>query len=77
MSSKLNYLAYKEQRLNGSATHLTMHLAGGKKKNEASQIIDITSASPTDEDIKKTLQVYTVSRPCSDANTISKELVEQ
>ena len=46
--------------LNGSATHLTMNLAGGEKKNELSQVIDITLASPTDEDIRKTLQVYTV-----------------
>ena len=63
--------------LNGSATHLTMNLAGGKKKNEPSQVIDITLASPTDEDITKTLQVYTVTRPCSNAKTISKELVGQ
>ena len=32
-------------------------------------------ASPTDKDITKTLQVYTVTRPCSGAKTISKELL--
>ena len=55
--------------------YLTMNLAGGKKKSEPSQIIDITVASLTDEDISKTLQVYTVTRSCSSAKTISKEQV--
>ena len=36
-----------------------------------------TVASPSDEDITKTLQVYTVTRPCSSAKTISKESVRQ
>ena len=53
-----------------------MNLAGGKNKSEASQIMDITVASPADEDIKKTLQVYTVTRLCSKAKTLSKELVQ-
>ena len=63
--------------LTGAATNLTMNLAGEKKKSEPSQIIDITVASPTDEDITKTLQVYTVTRPCSSAKTISKESAGQ
>ena len=63
--------------LKGSATHLSMNLAGGKKKSEPSEIIDITVASPTDEDIMKTLQVYSATRPCGRAKTISKESVGQ
>ena len=63
--------------LNGAATRLTMNLAGGKKKSEPSEIIDVTVAPPSDEDITKTLQVYTVTRPCSSAKTISKESVGQ
>ena len=63
--------------LNGAATRLTMNLAGGKKKSEPSEVIDVTVASPTDEDITKTLQVYTVTGPCSSAETISKESVGQ
>ncbi|XP_068738909.1 uncharacterized protein [Montipora capricornis] len=74
-TSLLSKNAARRLGLSGSATHLTMNLAGGKKKSEASQIIDITVASPADEDIKKTLQVYTVTRPCSKAKTLSKELV--
>ena len=63
--------------LSGAATRLTMNLAGGKKKSEPSEIINIMVASPTDEDITKTLEVYTVTRPCSSAKTISKESVGQ
>ena len=74
-TSLLSKNAARQLGLSGSATHLTMNLAGGKKKREPSQIIDITVASLTDEDILKTLQVYTVTRPCSSAKTISKEQV--
>lgn len=61
--------------LSGSPTHLTMNLAGGKRKSEPLRIIDITVASHTDKDISKTLQVYTVTKTCSSAKTISKEQV--
>lgn len=75
-TSLLSKKAARRLDLSGSATHLTMNLAGGKKKSEPSQIIDITVASLIDEDISKTLQVYTVTSPCSSAKTISKEHVE-
>ena len=74
-TSLLSKNAARRLGLSGSATHFTINLAGGKKKSEPSQIIDITVASLTDEDILKTLQVYTVTRPCSSAKTISKEQV--
>ena len=70
-TSQLSKNAVRRLGVNGSATRLTMNLAGGKKKSEPSQILDITLASPTDEDITKTLQVYTVTRPCSNAKIIS------
>ena len=76
-TSLLSKPAAKRLGLNGSAAHLTMSLAGGKKKSEPSQIIDIMIASPTDEDIMKPLQVYTVARPCSNSKRISSDLVEQ
>lgn len=50
-----------------------MNLAEKKKKSEASQIIDILVVSPTDEDITKTMLVYTVTRPCSNAKKNSKD----
>ena len=43
-TSLLSKNAARRLGLSGSATHLTMNLAGGKKKSEASQIIDITVA---------------------------------
>ena len=60
----------------GTATHLTMNLAGGEKRSETSEIIEITVASTTEEDIRKTLEVYTIKRPCSAAKTISKGTIE-
>ena len=62
-TSQLSKNAARRLGVNGSATHLAMNLAGRKKKSEPSQILDSTLASPTNEDITKTLQVYTVTRP--------------
>ena len=76
-TSLLSKPAAKHLGLNGPATHLTMSLAGGKRKSEPSQIIEIVIASPTDEDITKPLQVYTVAKPCSNSKRISKDQVEQ
>ena len=54
-TSLLSKSAADRLDLKGSARHLTMNLAGGKKKSEPSQVIDITVASPSGEDITKTL----------------------
>ena len=54
-----------------------MNLAGGEKKSKASEIIEITVASTTEEDIRKTLEVFTIKRPCSAAKTISKGAIER
>ena len=74
--SLLSKNAARRLGLNGSTTHLTMNLAGGggEKKNEPSHIIDIALASPTDEGITKTLLVYTVTRPCSNAKKKFKRI---
>ncbi|XP_068739398.1 uncharacterized protein [Montipora capricornis] len=53
-----------------------MNLAGGEKRSETSEIIEITVASSTEEDITKTLEVYTRKRPCSAAKTISNGAME-
>lgn len=53
-----------------------MNLAGGEKRSEASEIIEITIASTIEEDIRKTLEVYTIKKPCSAAKTISKGTIE-
>ena len=41
----------------GTATHLIINLAGGEKRSETSEIIEITVASTSEEDIRKTLEV--------------------
>ena len=43
-TSLLSKNAARRLVLSGSATHLTMNLAGGKKKSKPSQTIDITVA---------------------------------
>ena len=53
-----------------------MNLAGGERRSETSENIEITVASNTEEDIRKTVEVYTIKRPCSAAETISKETIE-
>ena len=62
--------------LHGSQTHLTMNLAGGGKRSESSEVLDIVVASPVEESVKKTLQIHTVRKPCSNVQTISRKSVE-
>lgn len=75
-TSLLSKNAAERLGIAGTATHLTMNLAGGEKRSETSEIIEITLASSTEEDIRKTLEVYTIKRPCSAAKTISKGTIE-
>ena len=58
----LSKKAAKQLVLSGPQTHLTMNLAGGQKRAEVSEIMQIDIVSPTDEDIVKNLQVHTVQR---------------
>ena len=75
-TSLLSKNAAERLGIAGTATQLTMNLAGGEKRSETSEIIEITVASTTEEDIRKTLEVYTIKRPCSAAKTISKGTIE-
>ena len=71
-TSLLSKSAARKLGLSGPQTHLTMNLAGGAKKSEVSEIVEITMVSPIEEDVKKTLLVHTVNKPCSGAKTVSK-----
>ena len=75
-TSLLSKRAAKLLGLSGPQTHLTMNLAGGQKRAEASEVLNIEIESPADKDIRKTLQVYTVRKPCSSAKTVSKKSLE-
>ena len=75
-NSLLSKNAAERLGIAGTATHLTTNLAGAEKRSETSEIIEITVALSTEKDIRKTLEVYTIKRPCSAAK-ISKETIEQ
>ncbi|PFX12844.1 hypothetical protein AWC38_SpisGene23132 [Stylophora pistillata] len=49
---------------------------GGEKRSEASEIIEINITSTINEDVRKTLEVYAIKKPCSAAKTISKETIK-
>ena len=76
-TSLLSKSAAKKLGLNGPQTHLTMNLAGGASKSEVSEIVEITMISPIEEEVKKTLLVYTVNKTCSGAKTVSKKSLEK
>ena len=76
-TSLLSKNAARRLGLTGSSTHLTMHLAVGERKSEASEVIQVIVASPTEEDIRKTLQVYAVKRPCNSAKIVSRKSIER
>ncbi|CAB4041306.1 uncharacterized protein LOC113669263, partial, partial [Paramuricea clavata] len=75
-TSLLSKKAAMKLGLTGSQIHLTMNLAGGKKRSEDSEILEIAVVSCTEEDIEKTVQVYTVKKPCNSAKTVSKNSLE-
>jgi hypothetical protein len=70
-TSLLSKSAATKLGLSGPQTHLSMNLAGGAKKSEVSEIVEITMISPIEEDVKKTLLVHT----CNGAKTVSKTLL--
>ena len=75
-TSLLSKTAEKLLGLSGPQTHLTMNLAGGQKKAEVSEVLEIVVALPADEDIRKKVQVYTVRKPCSIAKIVSRKTIE-
>ena len=48
----------KKLGIRGPKTHLTMNLAGGQKKSEASEFLDITVVSNTEPGIQKSMRAY-------------------
>ena len=75
-TSLLSKKAAKQLGLSGPQTHLTMSLAGGQKKAEVSEMIEIDIVSPIDEDIVKNLQVHTVRKPCSNAKNVPRKSID-
>ena len=75
-TSLLSKMAAKQLGLSSPQAHLTMNLAGGQKKAEVSEMIEIEIASPTDEVIVKNLEVHTVRMPCSNAKNVPRKSID-
>ena len=65
----------KKLSLSGPKVHLTMNLAGGQKKSEESELVNITVVPISEETIQKPMQVYAINKPCSPAKTVSRKIV--
>ena len=66
----------KKLGIRGPKTHLTMNFAGGQKKSEASEFLDITVVSNTELSIQKSMRAYAINKPCSPARTVSRTTLE-
>ena len=66
----------KKLGIRGPKTHLTMNLAGGQKKLEASEFLDMTVVSNTEPSIQKSVRAYAINKPCSPARTVSRTTLE-
>ena len=65
----------KKLGLSGPKVHLTMNLAGGQKKSEEAELVNITVVPFSEETIQKPMQVYAINKPCSPAKTVSRRIV--
>ena len=65
----------KNLGLSGPKVCLTMNLAGGQKKSEESELVNIIVIPISGETIQKPMQVYARNKPCSSAKTVSRRIV--
>ena len=73
--SNSSFISKNVKGLSGPKVHLTMNLAGGQKRSEESELVNITVVSISDEAIQKSVQVYAVNKPRSPAKTVSRKTV--
>ena len=57
-------------------THLTMNLAGDRKKSEESELIDVGVSSTLEQSVQKSMQAYAINKPCSSARAVSRTALE-
>ena len=62
--------------IRGYKTHLTVNLAGGQKKSEESELIDLAVSSTLEQSIQKSMHAYAINKPCISAETVSRTAVE-
>ena len=65
----------KKLGLIGTKTHLTINLAGGNKKSEESELINMSVVSTAEENIQKSMPAYAINKSCSPARTVSRKFV--
>ena len=66
----------KKLGIRGPKTHLTMNFAGGQKKSEASEFLDITVVSNTEPSLQKSMRAYAIKKTCRPATTVSRTTLE-
>ena len=66
----------KKLGIRGYKTHLTMNLAGGQKKSEESELVDLAVYSTLEQGVQKSMQAYAINKPCSSARTVSRTTLE-
>ena len=52
----------KKLGISGPQTHLTMNFAGGQKKSEASEFLDIKVLSNTEPSTQKSMRAYAIKK---------------
>ena len=62
----------KKLGIRGPKTHLTMNFAGGQKKSEASEFLDITVVSNTELSIQNSMRTYAIKKTCRPSRTVSR-----
>ena len=66
----------KNLGIRGTKTHLTMNFAGGQKKSDVSEFLDITVFSNTEPSFHKSMRAYAIKKPFRPARTVSRTTLE-
>jgi len=53
-----------------------MNLAGGQKKSEESELINLDVSLTLEQSTQKFMQAYAINKPCSSARTVSRTALE-
>lgn len=53
-----------------------MNLAGGQKKFEESDLVNLAVSSTLEQGVQKSMQAYAINKPCSSARTVSRTALE-
>ena len=74
-SSFLAKSTAKKLGLQGTRNRLTINLAGGERKSEQSELVEVHITPVSDPHVKKTINAYTIHQTSSPAKTVSRKAV--